>query len=121
MFPRAPRVESVIIMTTVGRFGIGVPVMLLHEGEGLTVMVETKLGETYRGVLFEAEDNMNMFMKAVTYTDADGKVSKLEQVYLRGNQISLVTFPDILTESPIFERVRKHKESNCKFTAKNAH
>ena len=62
---------------------------------------------------------MNIFMKDVTYTDADGKVSKLEQVYIRGSQISLVMFPDILSESPIFERVRKHKETNCKFTAKN--
>ena len=39
---------------------LGVPVKVLHEAEGHIVTVETATGELYRGVLIEAEDNMNM-------------------------------------------------------------
>ena len=39
---------------------LGVPVKVLHEAEGHTVTVESATGELYRGVLIEAEDNMNM-------------------------------------------------------------
>ncbi len=43
------------------------PVRLLHEGEGHVVTVELKSGETYRGLLAEAEDTMNCHMKEVDY------------------------------------------------------
>lgn len=39
------------------------PLKLLHEGEGHVVTVELKNGETYRGMLTEAEDSMNCQMK----------------------------------------------------------
>ena len=39
------------------------PIKLLHEGEGHVVTVELKNGETYRGMLVEAEDSMNCQMK----------------------------------------------------------
>ena len=42
---------------------LGVPVKVLHEAEGHIVTVETATGELYRGVLIEAEDNMNMQVK----------------------------------------------------------
>lgn len=42
--------------------GVGVPIKLLHEGEGHGVTVEMKNGEIYRGHLNEAEDTMNCFM-----------------------------------------------------------
>lgn len=42
---------------------VGVPIKLLHEGEGHVVTVELKNGETYRGMLTEAEDSMNCQMK----------------------------------------------------------
>lgn len=41
---------------------MGVPIKLLHEGEGHGVTVEMKNGEIYRGHLDEAEDTMNCFM-----------------------------------------------------------
>lgn len=43
---------------------VGVPIKLLHEGEGHGVTVEMKNGEIYRGHLNEAEDTMNCFMTA---------------------------------------------------------
>ena len=42
---------------------VGVPVKLLHEGEGHVVTVELKNGEVYKGLLTEAEDTMNCQMK----------------------------------------------------------
>jgi small nuclear ribonucleoprotein D3 len=39
---------------------LGVPIKLLHEAEGHVVTVELKNGETYRGLLDEAEDTMNV-------------------------------------------------------------
>ena len=41
-------------------YGLGVPVKVLHEAEGHVVTVEASTGELYRGVLIEAEDNMNL-------------------------------------------------------------
>ena len=56
---------------------------LLHEGIGHTVTCELKTGEMYRGHLMNCEDNMNAMLEGVTVTGRDGKVTNLEQVYLR--------------------------------------
>jgi len=50
-------------MTTRAAELVGVPITLLHEGEGHVVTVELKNGETYRGLLTEAEDTMNCQLK----------------------------------------------------------
>ena len=102
-------------MSVTGTKGLGLPTVLLHESKGHTVTVETKSTETYRGFLHETEDNMNVHMKNVTHTDRDGKVSKLEAVYLRGNQIRFFIPPDMLEISPMFERVRKYKRSKGRY------
>lgn len=41
----------------------GVPVKLLHDGEGHVVTVELKNGEVYRGLLSDVEDTMNCQLK----------------------------------------------------------
>lgn len=82
---------------------VGVPIKLMHEGLGHTVTVEVKSGETYCGLLAWAEDNMNALIEGVTATARDGKVTNLEQVYIRGSQIRLVIFPDMLRHSPMFK------------------
>ncbi|EJT51213.1 pre-mRNA splicing factor [Trichosporon asahii var. asahii CBS 2479] len=64
---------------------LGVPVKLLHESLGHIVTVELKTGEMYRGKLMEAEDSLNMALKDITVTARDGRVSQLEQVYIRGS------------------------------------
>ncbi|CAM9576798.1 unnamed protein product, partial [Scytosiphon promiscuus] len=91
---------------------VGVPIKLLHEGEGHGVTVEMKNGEIYRGHLNEAEDTMNCFMTGVTMTGRDGRVSKLEQVYLRGSHIKLVVLPDVLKNAPVFKPVQKMKKKD---------
>lgn len=94
-------------MSLRGNKGVGIPTVLLHEGEGLVVTVETKSGYLYRGTMDSVEDSMNTGLKEVTVTDPAGAVSRLERVYLRGSQVLYVIFPDVLKMAPMFERLRK--------------
>ncbi|RLN82055.1 hypothetical protein BBJ28_00018115, partial [Nothophytophthora sp. Chile5] len=84
----------------------GVPISLLHEGEGRTVTIELKNGEVYRGHLTESEDSMNCQLSDVVLTQRDGQKSKLELVYVRGSQIKLIILPDILKNSPLLSKVQ---------------
>jgi small nuclear ribonucleoprotein D3 len=92
-------------MSVRGLKNIGVPTVLLHEGEGLTLTVETRAGYSYRGVCATTEDNMNISLKEVTATDPRGAVSRLERVFIRGSQVLLVVFPEIFSKAPFFTRV----------------
>lgn len=80
--------------------------MLFHEGEGLTLTIETKDGILYRGTAETTEDNMNVSMRDAQVVDADGNVKQMDRVFIRGNQIIFVVFPDILSKSPMFDRLR---------------
>ena len=86
--------------------GLGIPIKLLHEGEGNTVTVELKNGEVYRGLLQTSEESMNCQMSGVTMTARDGRVSKLEQVYLRGSMIRFIILPESLKNAPMFKRLQ---------------
>ncbi|KAJ8870974.1 hypothetical protein PR048_027276 [Dryococelus australis] len=83
---------------------IGVPIKVLHEAEGHVVTCETTAGEVFRGKLVEAEDNMNCQMTEVTVTYRDGKVAKIENVYIRGSKIRFLILPDMLKNAPMFKR-----------------
>lgn len=85
--------------------GIGIPIKLMHESEGHVVTVELKSGESYRGELFEAEDNWNCQLKDVTATAKDGRVSQLEHIFIRGSRIRFMIVPDMLKNAPMFKRI----------------
>jgi small nuclear ribonucleoprotein D3 len=110
--------------------GVGIPIILLHDGEGAIVSVELKSGEMVRGYLEDAEDNMNctlkvkigchcifsicliFFLKDATRTGADGKRTNHEYIFLRGSQILFIVFPSMLKNAPMFKRIniwRKYK------------
>ncbi|KAK2573931.1 Small nuclear ribonucleoprotein Sm D3 [Acropora cervicornis] len=84
---------------------IGVPIKILHEAEGHIVTLETLTGEVYRGKLVEAEDNMNCQMSNITVTARDGRVSQLEQVFIRGSKIRFLILPDMLKNAPMFKKM----------------
>ncbi|KAL6041545.1 Small nuclear ribonucleoprotein Sm D3 [Balamuthia mandrillaris] len=84
---------------------IGIPIKVFHEAKGHTVTVELKTGELYRGTLAETEDNMNCQMSNITYTARDGRVTNLEQVYIRGSKIRFMILPDMLKNAPMFRAV----------------
>jgi small nuclear ribonucleoprotein D3 len=83
----------------------GVPLTLLHEGEGHVVTVELKKGEIYRGMLVNAEDSMNCQLKNVTMTARDGRVSKLEEVFVRGGNVKFIVLPELLKNAPVLKKV----------------
>ena len=52
-----------------------------------------------------AEDNMNVQLKDITVTARDGRVSHLDQVYIRGSHVRFFVVPDMLryaNSSPMF-------------------
>lgn len=67
-----------------------------HLPQGHIVTLEITSGQTYRGKLIEAEDNMNVQLKDITVTARDGRVSHLEQVYIRGSHVRFFIVPDML-------------------------
>ncbi|KAA1063925.1 small nuclear ribonucleoprotein Sm D3 [Puccinia graminis f. sp. tritici] len=83
---------------------IGVPTKLLHEALGHVITVELKTGQVYRGKLHDAEDNLNISLKDITVTHRDGRVTQLDQVYIRGPMIRLYVVPDMLQNAPMFKR-----------------
>lgn len=112
--------------------GLGVPVKLLHESLGHVVTVELKTGQLYRGKLAEgrlsllpdwpgwftlitssstAEDNLNISLKDITVTGRDGRVSQLDQVYIRGSMVRFFIVPDMLQNAPMY--VVRYFGSSC--------
>lgn len=81
---------------------IGIPIKLLNEAQGHVVTLEITSGQVYRGHLLEAEDNMNVQLKDITVTARDGRVSHLDQVYIRGSHIRFIIVPDMLRNAPMF-------------------
>ena len=59
-------------MSATGKRGVGIPLILMHDAEGTIVTIETQNGDSYRGFLDEAEDNMNCILKDVTKTTPTG-------------------------------------------------
>ena len=47
-----------------------------------------------------AEDNMNVQLKDITVTARDGRVSHLDQVYIRGSHVRFFIVPDMLRYGP---------------------
>merc|ERR550519_720374 len=99
---------------------IGVPVKIFHEAEGHIVTIETLTGEIYRGKLCDVEDNMNCQLTAVTMTARDGKVSQLEQLFLRGSKIRFAILPDMLKNAPMFKKMLVAQKGSNVNRGKNA-
>jgi len=48
-----------------------------------------------------AEDNLNIALKEITVTGRDGRVSQLDQVYIRGSMVRFFIVPDMLQNAPM--------------------
>jgi small nuclear ribonucleoprotein D3 len=70
------------------------------------ITLELKTGTTYRGKLLDAEDNMNCQLKDITVTERDGRVSQLDQVFIRGSQVRFYIVPDMLKNAPMFKKIQ---------------
>ena len=56
---------------------------------------------------------MNCQMSGVTMTARDGRVSKLEQVYLRGSMIRFIILPESLKKAPMFKRLQTQLQKSA--------
>ena len=92
----------------------GAPIQLLFEAENHIITAELKDGTTYRGILTAAEDTMNVQLKEVTMTAKEGRVQRLEHVFLRGGNIKFIVLPDVLKNAPIFKKVNQMRASKVK-------
>jgi small nuclear ribonucleoprotein D3 len=91
-------------MSVVGNNRVGIPIVVLHDAEGAVIEVETLKGELIRGLLFEAEDMMNLYIKNAVITSPQGVKRKSPQVYLRGPEIVFIVLPNMLKHAPMFNR-----------------
>ena len=73
------------------------------------VTIELRNGEIYRGHLSESEETMNCLLVDVVMTARDGRVTKMDNVYIRGSQIKFMILPELLRHSPVFEKVKALK------------
>ena len=48
---------------------------------------------------------MNIQLKDITFTARDGRVSHLDQVYIRGSQVRYFIVPDMLKHAPMFKNI----------------
>ncbi|KAG0150996.1 hypothetical protein CROQUDRAFT_72528, partial [Cronartium quercuum f. sp. fusiforme G11] len=71
------------------------PLALLHGAQGKPMLVELKNGETFNGHLIQCDNFMNLTMREVYLTSADGeKFWKLSECYVRGNTIKYIRVTD---------------------------
>ncbi|ONH69658.1 Small nuclear ribonucleoprotein Sm D3 [Cyberlindnera fabianii] len=79
----------------------GIPVKLLSEAQGHVVSLELNSGETYRGKLVEY--NMNVQLNDITVTSREGKVTHLDNAFVRGSNIRFFVVPEMLRNAPMFD------------------
>ena len=90
---------------------------MIHEAQGHIITIELKNGSLYRGKLIDAEDSMNVQLKDITCTARDGRVSHLDQVYVRGSQVRFIIVPDMLKNAPLFKRMTDRTRGTAKGAA----
>ncbi|KAK9468210.1 hypothetical protein V1512DRAFT_258982 [Lipomyces arxii] len=71
------------------------PLTLLNTSQGHPMLVELKSGETLNGHLVNCDVWMNLTLKEVVQTNADGtRFFRLPECYVRGNNIKYLRVPD---------------------------
>lgn len=78
---------------------LGVPLKLLKEFLSRKITVETSSGESFRGILLDAEENMSVSLGSVKATLADGKSAEMVSVYIKGSRVRLISLPDSAKDS----------------------
>ena len=83
-------------MSVTGKRIVGMPTLLLYEAEGCTILVQTRDGSIFRGVLHEVEDNWNLNLKkAVMKSKGSNEEIPFDMMYIRGAQIEFVCLPEM--------------------------
>ncbi|KZS87802.1 Sm-like ribonucleo protein [Sistotremastrum niveocremeum HHB9708] len=76
------------------------PLSLLNAAQNKPMLVELKNGETFNGHLVNCDNFMNITLREVYQTSADGdRFWKLKECYIRGSTIKYLRVPDALLDS----------------------
>ncbi|KAI9202732.1 uncharacterized protein BJ171DRAFT_513085 [Polychytrium aggregatum] len=71
------------------------PLNLLNAAVGHPVLIELKNGESYNGILVSCDNWMNVSLREVIQTGADGeRFWRLPEAYIRGNTVKYLRLKD---------------------------
>lgn len=88
------------------------PLSLLNAAQNKPMLVELKNGETFNGHLVNCDNFMNITLREVYQTSAEGdKFWKLKECYIRGSTIKYLRVPDQLLDAVKDEQARA-REAN---------
>ncbi|KZV78548.1 Sm-like ribonucleo protein [Exidia glandulosa HHB12029] len=88
------------------------PLSLLNAAQSKPMLVELKNGETFNGHLVNCDNFMNITLREVYQTSAEGdRFWKLKECYIRGSTIKYLRVPDQLLDSVKQEQLRA-REAN---------
>ncbi|KAI0785796.1 hypothetical protein C8Q75DRAFT_794456 [Abortiporus biennis] len=76
------------------------PLSLLNAAQNKPMLVELKNGETFNGHLVNCDNFMNITLREVYQTNAEGdRFWKLKECYIRGSTIKYLRVPDPLLDA----------------------
>ncbi|KAH6885493.1 U6 snRNA-associated Sm-like protein LSm4 [Coprinopsis sp. MPI-PUGE-AT-0042] len=88
------------------------PLSLLNAAQNKPMLVELKNGETFNGHLVNCDNFMNITLREVYQTSAEGdRFWKLKECYIRGSTIKYLRVPDQLLDS-VKEEQNRAREAN---------
>ncbi|KAH6569917.1 hypothetical protein BASA50_005221 [Batrachochytrium salamandrivorans] len=95
------------------------PLSLLNKAQGHPMLIELKNGDTFNGHLVNCDPYMNVNLREVIRTSADGEQFwKIPEIYIRGSTIKYLRVPDeildILKEEQ--NRPRQHDDRRGGFS-----
>ncbi|KAH9922582.1 hypothetical protein B0H21DRAFT_815106 [Amylocystis lapponica] len=95
------------------------PLSLLNAAQNKPMLVELKNGETFNGHLVNCDNFMNITLREVFQTSADGeRFWKLKECYIRGSTIKYLRVPDTLLDAVKEEQNRAREAGR---SARGAH
>ncbi|KAL1920785.1 uncharacterized protein VTP21DRAFT_11420 [Calcarisporiella thermophila] len=84
------------------------PLSLLNTAQGHPMLVELKNGETLNGHLANCDNWMNLTLREVIQTSADGdRFWRLPECYIRGNTIKYLRVPEEIIDMVREEEVKQ--------------
>jgi len=91
------------------------PLSLLNAAQNKPMLVELKNGETFNGHLVNCDNFMNITLREVYQTSADGdRFWKVKECYIRGSTIKYLRVPDQLLD------VVKDEQNRAREASRNA-
>ncbi|KAI0688474.1 hypothetical protein BC835DRAFT_1308771 [Cytidiella melzeri] len=95
------------------------PLSLLNAAQNKPMLVELKNGETFNGHLVNCDNFMNITLREVYQTNAEGdKFWKLKECYIRGSTIKYLRVPDTLLDAVKDEQ---HRAREAGRSARGSH